>query len=165
MDEEIETIKNCLVNGTANINAVAEKLGIANKLRNENDEKNAAVVKELNSMFGSPADLLAAVKAVKEENAAIAVVAVENAVIQAFGQPKIKNGKGEDVANKCYVRAMELCANKSGDELKKAIENAKSDVFIKDELSMRADNNSDFNIIVDNKNEKSTLEQNGAFVL
>ena len=155
MDEELETIKNCLVNGTANINVVAEKLGIANKLRNENDDKNAAVVKELNSMFGSPADLLATVKAVKEENAATAAVAVENAVIQAFGQPKIKNGKGEDVANKCYVRAMELCANKSGDELKKAIENAKSDVFIKDELSMRADNNSDFNIIVDSKKDNA----------
>jgi hypothetical protein len=165
MDEEIETIKNGLDNGVININSIAEKLGIKEKLRNENDIKNASLVKELNSMLGSPADITATVKAMKAENAETAKVAVENAVIQAFGQPKVKNGKGEDVENKCYLRAMELCGNKSGEELQTAIENAKSDVFIKDELSERADNNSDFNTIVDNKDEKDTLEQNGAFVL
>jgi len=152
MDEELETIKNGLDNGAININAVADKLGIASKLRNADDEKNAAAVKELNSMFGNPSDLLAAVKAMKTANESTEKVAVENAVIQAFGQPKVKNGKNEDVDNKCYIRAMELCANKKGDELTKAIENAKNDVFIKDELSMRADNNSSFNTIVDNKN-------------
>ena len=147
MDEEIETIKNGLDNGAININAVVEKLGIKDKLRNADDDKNAAMVKELNSMFGSPADVLAAVKAMKAENESVSKVAVENAVVQAFGAAKIKNARGEEVVNLSYTRAMELCKDKNGAELKTAVENAAKDPMIMHFRSEQADNNSQINVV------------------
>jgi len=156
LNEAYEMLKNSLTNGKIDYKNAAEQIGISDKLRNEADEKNADTVKELNSLFAGSKDLITDVKAMNKANKDNAELAVKNAVIHEFGNEKIKNGKNEDVDNKAYIRAMELCANKSGDELTTALENAKGDIFIKDILSNRADNNSEFNTVIDDKSEKNS---------
>jgi len=159
LNEAYELVKNSIVNGTVPYTDVAKNCGIDKFIRTENDNKNAEVVKELNSLFGSPADVLAAVKAMKAENESVSKVAVENAVVQAFGAEKIKNGSGEDMDNLSYTRAMELCNGKSGAELKTAIENAAKDPFIMRFRSEQADNMSQINVISGGKTgtEKNSL--------
>ena len=166
MDEELETVKNGLDNGAININAVAEKLGIKNKLRTEADEKNAATVTELAKQFNcKPEELVAALVNVKNAQEAANKATVENAVIKAFGAATVKNGKNEDVKNLSYTRAMELCNGKTGAELEAAIKNAAEDDYVKAFRSQLADVNSEINVIETNGNKPDALEQNGAFVL
>lgn len=145
-EEAYKLLKNSLVNGSLAYTDVASEIGISDKLRNEADKKNETLVNSLKKELGENADLLETVKSLKKTNADIAKVAVENAVVHEFGNEKIKNGKNEEVENLSYTRAMELCANKSGDELKTALENAKKDPFILRDKADRADNNSSFNV-------------------
>ena len=166
MDEELETIKNGLDNGAININAVADKLGIKNKLRTEADEKNAATVTELAKQFNcKPEELTATLVSVKNAQDAANKATVENAVIKAFGAATVKNGKGEDEKNLAYVRAMELCNGKSGTELDTAIKNAADDDYIKAFRSQMADVNSEINVVETNGKAPDGLNQNGAFML
>lgn len=147
INEAYELIKNSLVNGAVPYTDVAKNCGMDKFVRTENDKQNESVVKELNSMFAGSTDIVASVKAMKAENESNSKVAVENAVVQAFGTAKIKNGAGEDIDNLSYTRAMELCNGKSGAELKTAIENAAKDPIIMHFRSEQADNNSQINAI------------------
>jgi len=159
LNEAYELVKNSIVNGTVPYTDVAKNCGIDKFIRTENDDKNVELVKELNSLFGSPADIIASVKAMKAENESVSKVAVENAVVHEFGAEKIKIGSGEDVDNLSYTRAMELCNGKSGAELKTAIENAAKDPFIMRFRSEQADNMSQVNVISGGKTgtEKNSL--------
>lgn len=166
MDEELETIKNGLDNGAININAVADKLGIKNKLRTEADEKNSATVTELAKQFNcKPEELTATLVSIKNAQDAANKATVENAVIKAFGAATVKNGKGEDVKNLAYTRAMTLCNGKTGAELDTAIKNAADDDYIKAFRSQMADVNSEINVIETNGTKPDELNQNGAFML
>ena len=166
MDEELEVVKNGLDNGAININAVAEKLGIKNKLRTEADEKNSATVTELAKQFNcKPEELTATLVNVKNAQDAANKATVENAVIKAFGAATVKNGKGEDEKNLAYVRAMELCNGKTGTELDTAIKNAADDDYIKAFRSQLTDVNSGINGIETNGTKPDGLNQNGAFML
>lgn len=151
INEAYELIRNSLVNGAVPYTDVAKNCGMDKFMRTENDKQNESVVKELNSIFAGSTDLVASVKAMKAENESNSKAAVENAVVQAFGTAKIKNGKNEDIDNLSYTRAMELCNGKSGAELKTAIENAAKDPIIMHFRSEQADNNSQINAISSGK--------------
>lgn len=146
LNEATEFIRNALKNSATNIQDIAKNIGFGDALRNEQDVKNAELVKALNAKLGDkPLERLDVILA---ENAASAKVAVENAVVALVGPAKNKGGDGKDVDNPSYTYAMQVCAGKSGDELKNALESLKDNPVMKAIRANMADPNSQFNRIV-----------------
>jgi len=137
-EEALKLLSNLIKNGAENAQDIVAGLGINPKLlRNAEDEANAATVAALNSKLGEkPLEKLDGILA---ENAKTAEDRVKNAVAEAFGAAEIETVPGKKVQNSQYLRALELCKGKAGDELAAAIENAKKDPIMLDLARERAD--------------------------
>ena len=143
-DEALKLLSNLVKNGSENIQDIANGLGIGDKLRNAEDDKNAETVKALNEKLGDKP--LEKIEAMLTENAKTAEDRVKNAVSDAFGPAEVERVPGKPkVTNSMHFRALELCKGKSGEELKNAIAEAKKDPIMVALAAQNADGNSRIN--------------------
>jgi hypothetical protein len=138
--EAISLLSTLIANGKEKITDIALALGFGDKLRNEDDEKNAALAKAINAKLGDKP--LERLEAMITENKATAELKVESAVRDVAGEKTLKNAAGQPVANPAHDYAAQKCAGLSGDELKNAVEALKKDPTMIALNGLRADGNS-----------------------
>lgn len=119
-EEILSALKNMAADAKISLKEVAENMGLGDRLRNEQDGKNAELVKELNGL-GLGDKPIDAVKALQNQVKENAVLAVENAVVALVGPAKEKNAEGKDEVNPSYQYAMLKCSGLAGDALKNAL--------------------------------------------
>jgi len=142
-EEAITLLGNLIANGREKIGDIAKALGFGDRLRNEQDEANAETIKTLNAKLGEKP--LEKLDAILTENAASAAFAVEKAVSDIAGPPKIKNAKGEDIENDAHTYAASACEGLTGEALKNGVAALKKDRVMKVLNAARADSNSTLN--------------------
>lgn len=142
-EEALQLISNRVANGQEKITDLAAALGFGDKLRNAQDEANAATVAVLNEKLGDKP--LERLEAVLTENAANAEFAVERAVTPIAGPKMVKNAANKDVENPAHKHAAEKCKGLTGDALANAVEALKDDIVMKALNAKRADGESELN--------------------
>ena len=142
------------MNGLVSIADIANGIGSTapEQLRNEQDKKNAELVKRFNALLGdNPVEEVEKLLNTKAENERYLV---ENAVRDQVGAPKVKNAKGEDVDNPAYQYAKKVCNGLAGKALRDALDGLKTDTIMQNLLSAQADTHSEFNRLEGGQNTK-----------
>jgi len=129
MNEATGFITNALANNSANVNDIAKKIGLGDKLRNSEDEKNAETVKALNALnLGEkPLDKIQAIIA---ENTANADAIVKNKIVAVYGVDS-KDVDGKKTENTAYAYAYGKCKGLNGKELDDAMNALAADPVMK----------------------------------
>ena len=146
-EEALKLLAGLFMNGLISMKEIADAIGqkAVVFLRNEKDEENEKLANGVREKLGDkPLEELDKLVNTKAENDKFLV---QNAVRAQVGPEKIKNAKGEEVDNAAYKYAMKECNGKSGNELKKALENLKTDGIMQQLLGDQADHSSEFNRI------------------
>jgi hypothetical protein len=138
--EAVSLLSTLIANGKEKITDIAAALGFGDKLRNEDDEKNAALAKAVNAKLGDKP--IERIDAILAENKATAELKVENAVREVAGEKTLKNAAGQPVDNPAHAYAAQKCAGLAGDELKNAVEALKKDPTMVALNGIRADGGS-----------------------
>jgi hypothetical protein len=154
MDKEelIQGLKGLYMNGLVSMTEIATGIGSTapEQIRNEQDRKNAELVKRFNELLGdNPVEEAEKLLNTKAENERYLV---ENAVRDQVGLPKIKNGKGEDMDNPAYLYAKRVCNGLTGKTLHDALDGLKTDPVMQNLLSAQADTHSEFNRVEGGQN-------------
>lgn len=133
LKEAIDMVGVAVKNGQAVFADIAKNAGCDKLIRNAEDDKNAEMVKALNSLElgDNPVEK---VKAILAENKANAEAIVKNRVIAEYGMPE-KDG----TKNTAYEYALSKCVGKNGAELDAAMNALKEDGVMKAIRGSQAD--------------------------
>lgn len=119
MNDATGFIGNAIANNSANVNDIAKKIGLGDKLRNAEDEKNAETMKALNALnLGE--NPIEKIKTVLAENTANADAIVKNKIVAVYGVES-KEVDGKKTVNAAYAHAYDKCKNLNGKALDDAM--------------------------------------------
>ena len=133
LKEAIDMVVVAVKNGQAVFADIARNAGCDKLIRNAEDDKNAEMVRALNSL-GLGDNPVEKVKAILAENKANAEAIVMNRIIAEYGMPE-KDGK----KNTAYEYAYAKCAGKNGADLDAAMNALKDDGVMKAIRGSQAD--------------------------